>query len=84
MVYNKETGKFFQVYKDVGPYLGLGFQLAASIILMFFLGWWLDKEFKTSPVLTIIFSFLGGFAGIYSVIKAVLELNKKKKSEKNI
>lgn len=78
-----ENNKFFQVYKDVGPYLGLGFQLAASIILMFFLGWWLDGKFGISPALTIIFSFAGGFAGIYSVIKAVLDLNKKKKSEKS-
>jgi ATP synthase protein I len=80
----KESGKFLKAYKDVGPYLGLGFQLAASIIIMFFLGWWLDKEFNSSPLLTIIFSFLGGFAGIYSVIKAVLDLNKKNKSEKNL
>jgi ATP synthase protein I len=84
MVDYKESGKFLKVYKDIGPYLGLGFQLAASIILMFFLGWWLDKKFNSSPLLTIIFSFLGGFAGIYSVIKAVLELNKKNKSEKNL
>jgi ATP synthase protein I len=79
MLEDKNSGKFTEVYRDVGPYLGLGFQLAASIILMFFLGWWLDKQFGSSPLLTIIFSFLGGFAGIYSVIKAVLELNKKKK-----
>ena len=84
MTDNKETGKFLQVYKDVGPYLGLGFQLAASIVIMFFLGWWLDKEFNSSPLLTIIFSFLGGFVGIYSVIKTVLDLNKKNKSEKNL
>jgi ATP synthase protein I len=84
MLKDKNSGKFTEVYKDVGPYLGLGFQLAASIVLMFFLGWWLDKQFGSSPLLTIIFSFLGGFAGIYSVIKAVLDLNKKKKNEKNI
>ena len=76
--------KYTMIYHEVGPYLGLGFQLAASIILMFFLGWWLDKQLGTDPALTIIFSFLGGFAGIYAVIKAVLELNKKKKSEKNM
>ncbi|MGE5400868.1 MAG: AtpZ/AtpI family protein [Ignavibacteriales bacterium] len=70
-------------YNDVGPYLGLGVQLAASIILMFFLGRWLDSKFEIEPVLTIIFSFLGGFAGIYNVIKTVLDLNKKNKSEKD-
>jgi F0F1-type ATP synthase assembly protein I len=73
--------KRFKVYRELGPYLGLGFQLAASIILMFFLGRWLDSKLKIEPVLTITFSFLGGFAGIYNVIKTVLQLNKKKKSD---
>ena len=69
-------------YVEAGPYLGLGVQLAASIILMFFLGYWLDGKLGTSPLLTIIMSFLGGFAGIYNVIKTVLELNRKSKREK--
>lgn len=76
-----DSDKRFKVYRELGPYLGLGFQLAATIILMLFLGRWLDKEFNIEPVLTITFSFLGGFAGIYNVIKTVLRLNKKKKSE---
>jgi len=73
-----------KTYKDVGPYLGLGTQLAATIVLMFFLGRWLDEYFDIEPLLTISFSFLGGFAGIYNFIKTVLLLNKKQKSEKDI
>ena len=75
--------KVSQSFKDVGPYLGLGTQLAATIVLMFFLGWWLDSEFETSPILTITLSFFGGFAGIYNFIKTVLQLNKKQRNEKN-
>ncbi len=70
-------------YQEVGPYLGLGFQLAATIILMFFLGRWLDSELGIEPVLTIIFAFIGGAAGVYNFIRTVLELNKKKKVEKD-
>lgn len=70
------------VLVGVGPYLGLGFQLAATIVLMFFIGYWLDDYFDISPVLTIIFAFFGGFAGIYNVIKTVLDLNNKKNIEK--
>lgn len=81
---NPSEGKYFgKKYVEIGPYLGLGVQLAASIVLMFFLGYWLDGKFGTSPLLTIIFSFLGGFAGIYNVIKTVLELNRKNKGEKS-
>lgn len=70
-----------KIYQDIGPYLGLGVQLAASILIMLFLGYWLDGKFNTSPVLTIIFALFGGFAGMYTVIKTVLNLNKKKKDE---
>lgn len=75
----EQNKKLINSYKEIGPYLGLGTQLAASIILMFFLGKWLDNKIQIYPVLTIIFTLLGGFAGIYNVIKATLELNKKKK-----
>lgn len=75
----QKSSKFASIYKEAGPYLGLGFQLAATMVLMFFLGYWLDGKLGTDPVLTIIFAFFGGFAGIYNVIKAVLDLNRKKK-----
>jgi F0F1-type ATP synthase assembly protein I len=75
----KSDTDFTSTYKEVGPYLGLGTQLAATIVLMFFLGRWLDGELDISPLLTICFSFLGGFAGIYNFIKAVLNLNKRNK-----
>ncbi|MCL4548467.1 MAG: AtpZ/AtpI family protein [Bacteroidetes bacterium] len=69
-------------YREIGPYLGLGTQLAATIVLMFFLGRWLDGKLNTFPILMIVFSFLGGFAGIYNFIKTVLQLNEKKKIDK--
>ena len=71
--------KLLETYKDVGPYLGLGTQLAATIVIMFFLGKWLDDEFETVPILTIVFSFFGGFAGLYNFIRTVLNMNEKKK-----
>lgn len=50
---------------------------------MFFLGRWLDEQFNTNPVLMIIFSLFGGFAGIYNFIKTTLDLNKKKLDKKS-
>ena len=79
---NKSAEKLSKSLKEVGPYLGLGSQLAATIILMFFLGRWLDNQFNTYPILLIVFSFLGGSAGIYNFIKTVLQLNNKKKDAK--
>jgi F0F1-type ATP synthase assembly protein I len=64
------------LFKDYAPYLGLGIQLAATIVLVVFLGIWLDKKFNTSPYLTLLFSFLGIFTGMYHFIKSVTRLDK--------
>ena len=66
-------------YKDVGPYLGLGLQLALTVTIMVFLGIWLDGYFETQPVLTIVFAFLGVFAGLYNFIKSVQKAGNDKK-----
>ncbi len=81
MKLNNKENDLTNTYKEIGPYLGLGTQLAATIVLMFFLGKWLDDEFELYPILTIVFSFVGGSAGIYNVIKSTLNLNKKNKIE---
>lgn len=75
--------KIIEGYKKVGPYLGLGTQLAATVILMFYIGYWLDKKFQTHPYLVIIFSLLGAFAAIYNFIRSVLKLSSQEKSRKN-
>jgi F0F1-type ATP synthase assembly protein I len=78
---HESPSKIAKSLRDVSPYLGLGSQLAATIIIMFFIGYWLDNELGWLPILTIVFSFIGGFAAIYNFIKTVLNLNEKKKSE---
>jgi ATP synthase protein I len=77
-----EQNDLTKTYQDVGPYLGLGTQLAATIVLMFFLGKWLDEKLDVFPLLTISLAFFGGFAGIYNFIKSVLVLNEKNKKKK--
>lgn len=80
---DKSAEDLARSYREIGPYLGLGTQLAASIVIMFFAGKWLDEKFGLFPLLTIVFSFLGGFAGIYNFIRAVIEINEKRKKKKN-
>lgn len=73
--------KIIDGYKKVGPYLGLGTQLAVTVILMFFIGYWLDEKFGTKPYLMIGFSLLGSFAAIYNFIRNVLSLSEKEKKD---
>jgi ATP synthase protein I len=68
-----EKGKKFE---DLGKYLGLGLQLALTVLVMVFLGIWLDEKFNTKPWLMVVCSFLGIFAALYSFIKMVLKSNK--------
>lgn len=69
---------YFESIRKIGPYLGLGSQLAATVVIMFFIGKWLDEYLNTMPVFILIFTFLGGFAGLYNFIQVVLKLNKRK------
>lgn len=72
----KGTNNF---YKDVAPYVGLGLQLAVIVTVMVFVGIWLDGKFETKPILTVVFAFLGVFAGMYTFIKSVLKAGNDKK-----
>ncbi len=65
-----------KIYREVGPYVGLGMQLAVTVTALAFLGIWLDGKFGLSPILTISFSFLGVFAGLYNFIKSVVKPGK--------
>ena len=66
-------------YKEIGPYVGLGIQLAATVTICIFIGIWLDNQFETGPVLTIVLAFFGVFAGMYNFIKSVLKADNDKK-----
>ena len=66
-------------YKEVGPYVGLGLQLAVTVTVMVFVGIWLDGQFETKPILTVVFSFLGVLVGMYTFIKSALKAGNDKK-----
>lgn len=73
---NEDDGEKSKKFQDLGNYLGLGLQLAVTVVVMVFLGIWLDEKFVTGPWLTVFCSFLGIFAALYSFIKTVLKSDK--------
>ncbi|MCF8260853.1 MAG: AtpZ/AtpI family protein [Melioribacteraceae bacterium] len=79
--FKKKDNHVSSSFQQAGPYLGLGTQLAATVILMFFLGKWLDDKYETTPLFILLLSFLGGIAGFYNFIKRVMELNKDDKKD---
>lgn len=72
----KDNGEGKKFVQSVGPYIGLGLQLAATVVVMVFIGVWLDGKFNTTPYLTVLCSLLGIFAALYNFIKTVTKGDK--------
>ena len=66
-------------YAEIGPFLGLGVQLAVTVVIMVLLGNWLDQKYHKAPIFLIIGALIGTFAGMYNLIKTVLDIEKKSK-----
>jgi F0F1-type ATP synthase assembly protein I len=65
-----------EMFKLIGVYSHVGMTFVFSIIIGFFIGWWLDNKLfdgKTAPILTFIFLGFGIAAGF----KNLWELTKK-------
>jgi F0F1-type ATP synthase assembly protein I len=77
----EDNSGFAKSLRDVGPYLGLGLQLAVTIVALVLLGSWLDKKFQLGYLLTLIGGILGISMGIYNLIKTVNDLEKRDKDE---
>lgn len=73
---------FAKSMREVGPYLGLGLQLAITIVAMVLLGSWLDGKFQSGSVFTLICGIIGISAGIYNLIKTVNGLERRVKNAK--
>ena len=61
-----------------GSALGLAFrvttELVAGVVVGGFLGWLLDRWLDTSPVMLLVFFFLGAAAGILNVVRTAREM----------
>jgi F0F1-type ATP synthase assembly protein I len=65
--------------RDVGPYLGLGLQLAVTIVAFVLFGNWLDGKFSQNYIFTLIAGVLGIGIGLYNLIRTVTYLEKRSK-----
>ncbi len=71
---NKKSDKQ-SIYREVAPHLNLGLQLALTIGACIVLGWWLDKKFNLTPILTLFFIFFGFFAGFFNFFRNINNKN---------
>ena len=71
----------FKAVRAAGPLLGAGIQMAAAVVLMFFVGRWLDSKFGTDPWLMItgiMFGVAGGLTSFIRTASRVDNVGKKK------
>ncbi len=73
-------------FREVSPYLTLGFQLAAVVVIFFFAGDWVDRRFGIDPVGKLIGVLIGMIGGFVKFLKSVASLiateERKKKGDK--
>jgi F0F1-type ATP synthase assembly protein I len=79
----KNPNDITKTFIEIGPYLGIGVQLAATIVLMILIGQWLDEKFSKNYLFTIIFAVLGVGSGMYNLIRTLNFLEKRKKADKD-
>lgn len=60
-------------------FIGIGSQIAFTIVVFFFIGRQLDRYFNLTPYLTAFFTLLGCIVAIYSFIKMVVYYTNHKK-----
>lgn len=63
-------------------YSGLGIQLVGTILVFLFIGVWLDGEFGTKFIWTLVLTFVGFAGGFYSFILTINKLTKEEDAKK--
>lgn len=67
----------YSTMQEVGPYMGMGFQLAAAMVAFGALGWWLDGQLGTAPWLMVVGLLMGATGGMVNIIRISLRSSKK-------
>jgi len=67
------------------PFLTMGFQLAAAVVLFFLLGHWIDKKFDIAPIGKLVGLMIGSTGGFIKFFKMVASItaDEEKQQAKN-
>jgi F0F1-type ATP synthase assembly protein I len=71
------------VLREISPYLTLGFQLAAVVVIFFFAGEWVDRRFGIDPVgklLGVLIGMIGGFMKFFKSVARLIAAEERDKT----
>lgn len=71
-----------EAYRVAGPYLTLGIQFAAMLLICVFAGKWIDDYYDAAPAFTLLGGVFGIVAGFYHFLKTVMRLQKSTEEKK--
>jgi F0F1-type ATP synthase assembly protein I len=72
----RKSSSVSEAYRVAGPYLTLGIQFAATLLICVLIGKWVDGYYDTTPAFTLVGGILGIVAGFYHFLKTVVRLQK--------
>jgi F0F1-type ATP synthase assembly protein I len=61
---------------------GLGVQFAASLVLSYFVGQWLDRRLGTAPVFLFVFVFGGAGASFFAMYRQLMSAQRREEAER--
>ncbi len=79
----KDLSGYTKAMRSAGPLLTAGIQLAASVVLMLFVGRWADGKFGTTPWLMLAGMFFGLAAGLFQFLRTVNAVSRREAEEKS-
>jgi F0F1-type ATP synthase assembly protein I len=62
------------VSRNFVPFLTMGFQLAAAVVLFLLLGHWIDKKFNIAPfgkLIGVVIGSVGGFMKFFKTVASI-------------
>jgi F0F1-type ATP synthase assembly protein I len=73
------------VLQTFGPFLTIGFQLAAAVVLFFLFGHWIDKKFDIAPIgklVGVVIGSIGGFIKFFKTVASITADEERQRAKK--
>ncbi|MBS1538687.1 MAG: AtpZ/AtpI family protein [Bacteroidetes bacterium] len=62
-----------KIYRELAPYMALGSQMTATLVVFGGLGWWIDSSYQTSPMWLVILLVVGVIVAMVGFIRTALK-----------
>jgi len=72
------------ISRNFAPFLTMGFQFAAAVVLFFFLGHWIDNKFNIAPIgklVGVVVGSTGGFIKFFKTVASITADEKKQRAD---